>query len=228
MSKLVWDQTGEREYETGVKNGVLYVQGEGGTYPKGVAWNGLISVTESPSGAEATALYADDIKYLSLMSNEEFGATIEAYMSPEEFDQCDGTASLATGVSIGQQKRKTFGMAYKTTIGNDVDGNDYGYKIHLIYGALAAPSEKAYSSINDSPEAMTLSWEVSTTPVTVDGFKPTATVVIDSTKVEPAKLAALEAILFGSEEKEARLPLPDEIVSIIGTTSVPGSAEAQG
>ena len=228
MSKLVWDQTGDREYETGVKNGVLYPQGEGGTYPKGVAWNGLISVTESPSGAEATALYADDIKYLNLMSNEEFGATIEAYMSPEEFDQCDGTASLATGVSIGQQKRKTFGMAYKTTIGNDVDGNDYGYKIHLIYGALAAPSEKAYSSINDSPEAMTLSWEVSTTPVTVDGFKPTATVVIDSTKADPTKLAALEAVLFGSAEKEARLPLPDEIVSIIGTTSVPGAAEAQG
>ena len=228
MSKLVWDQIGAREYETGVKNGVLYPQDESGTYPKGVAWNGLISVTESPSGAEATALYADDIKYLNLMSNEEFGATIEAYMSPEEFDQCDGTASLATGVSIGQQKRKTFGMAYKTTIGNDVDGNDHGYKIHLIYGALAAPSEKAYSSINDSPEAMTLSWEVSTTPVTVNGFKPTATVVIDSTKADPTKLAALEAILFGSEEKEARLPLPDEIVSIIGTTSVPGEAEAQG
>ena len=228
MSKLVWDQTGEREYETGVKNGVLYPQGESGTYPKGVAWNGLISVTESPSGAEATALYADDIKYLSLMSNEEFGATIEAYMSPEEFDQCDGTASLATGVSIGQQKRKTFGMAYKTTIGNDVDGNDYGYKIHLIYGALAAPSEKAYSTINDSPEAITLSWEVSTTPVTVDGFKPTATVVIDSTKVDKKKLTALEDILFGSEAKEARLPLPDEIVSIVGATSEPGGASVQG
>lgn len=228
MSKLVWDQTGEREYETGVKNGVLYPQGEGGTYPKGVAWNGLISVTESPSGAEATALYADDIKYLNLMSNEEFGATIEAYMSPEEFDQCDGTASLATGVSIGQQKRKTFGMAYKTTVGNDVDGNDYGYKIHLIYGALAAPSEKAYSTINDSPEAMTLSWEVSTTPVTVNGFKPTATVVIDSTKVDKKKLAALEDILFGSESKEARLPLPDEIVSIVGAASEPGGADAQG
>ena len=228
MSKLVWDQTGTREYETGVKNGVLYPQAEGGTYPKGVAWNGLISVTESPSGAEATALYADDIKYLNLMSNEEFGATIEAYMSPEEFDQCDGTASLATGVSIGQQKRKTFGMAYKTTIGNDVDGNDYGYKIHLIYGALAAPSEKAYSTINDSPEAMTLSWEVSTTPVIVDGFKPTATVVIDSTKVDKKKLATLEDILFGSAEKEARLPLPDEIVTIIGTASEPGAAEAQG
>ena len=228
MSKLVWDQTGTREYETGVKNGVLYVQGEGGTYPKGVAWNGLISVTESPSGAEATALYADDIKYLNLMSNEEFGATIEAYMSPEEFDQCDGTASIATGVSIGQQKRKTFGMAYKTTIGNDVDGNDYGYKIHLIYGALAAPSEKAYSTINDSPEAITLSWEVSTTPVIVDGFKPTATVVIDSTKVDKKKLTALEDILFGSAEKEARLPLPDEIVTIIGTASEPGASEAQG
>ena len=228
MSKLVWDQTGEREYETGVKNGVLYPQGEGGTYPKGVAWNGLISVTESPSGAEATALYADDIKYLNLMSNEEFGATIEAYMSPEEFDQCDGTASIATGVSIGQQKRKTFGMAYKTTIGNDVDGNDYGYKIHLIYGALAAPSEKAYSTINDSPEAMTLSWEVSTTPVNVKGFKPTATVVIDSTKVDKKKLTALEDILFGTESKEARLPLPDEIVSIVGTTSEPGGADAQG
>lgn len=230
MSKLVWDQTGEREYETGVKNGVLYVQGEGGTYPKGVAWNGLISVTESPSGAEATALYADDIKYLNLMSNEEFGATIEAYMSPEEFDQCDGTASIATGVSIGQQKRKAFGMAYKTTIGNDVDGNDYGYKIHLIYGALAAPSEKAYSTINDSPEAMTLSWELSTTPVNVKGFKPTASVVIDSTKADPTKLKKLEEILFGAESTEARLPLPDEIVSIIGTTSEPGRAsqEPQG
>ena len=232
MSKLVWDQTGAREYETGVKNGVLYPQGEGGTYPKGVAWNGLISVTESPSGAEATPLYADDIKYLNLMSNEEFGATIEAYMSPEEFDECDGTASLATGVSIGQQKRKTFGMAYKTTIGNDVDGNDYGYKLHLIYGALAAPSEKAYSTINDSPEAMTLSWEISTTPVTVEGFKPTATVVIDSTKADKVKLAALEAILFGSESDEARLPLPDEIATIMGSESagdsVPGEAEAQG
>lgn len=232
MSKLIWDQTGAREYETGVKNGVLYPQGEGGTYPKGVAWNGLISVTESPSGAEATPLYADDIKYLNLMSNEEFGATIEAYMSPEEFDECDGTASLATGVSIGQQKRKAFGMAYKTIIGNDVDGNDYGYKLHIIYGALAAPSEKAYSTVNDSPEAMTLSWEVSTTPVTVDGFKPTATVVIDSTKADKEKLAALEAILFGSESKEARLPLPDEIATIMGPESaggsVPGEAEVQG
>ena len=232
MSKLIWDQTGAREYETGVKNGVLYPQGEGGTYPKGVAWNGLISVTESPSGAEATPLYADDIKYLNLMSNEEFGATIEAYMSPEEFDECDGTASLATGVSIGQQKRKAFGMAYKTIIGNDVDGNDYGYKLHIIYGALAAPSEKAYSTVNDSPEAMTLSWEVSTTPVTVDGFKPTATVVIDSTKADKEKLAALEAILFGSETGEARLPLPDEIVTLMSSgaagDSVPGEAEAQG
>lgn len=228
MSKLVWDQTGEREYETGAKNGVLYPQGEGGTYPKGVAWNGLISVTESPEGAEATALYADDIKYLNLMSNEEFKATIEAYMSPVEFDQCDGTAEIAKGVSIGQQKRKQFGMAYKTTIGNDVDGNDYGYKIHLIYGALAAPSEKAYSTINDSPEAMTLSWELSTTPVNVEGFKPTASVVIDSTKADPTKLKELEEILFGSESTEARLPLPDEIVSIIGTASEPSTSDVQG
>ena len=227
MSKLVWDQTGTREYETGVKNGVLYPQGENGTYPAGYAWNGLISVTESPSGAEATPLYADDIKYLNLMSNEEFGATIEAYMSPEEFDECDGTASLAAGISIGQQKRKQFGMAYKTTIGNDVDGNDYGYKIHIIYGALAAPSEKAYSTINDSPEAITLSWEVTTTPVTVEGFKPTSTVVIDSTKVDKTKLAALEAVLFGSESEGARLPLPDEIVSIIGTASEPGGAASE-
>ena len=223
MSKLVWDQTGTREYETGVKNGVLYPQGEGGTYPKGVAWNGLISVTESPSGAEATALYADDIKYLNLMSNEEFGATIEAYMSPEEFDQCDGTASLATGVSIGQQKRKTFGMAYKTTIGNDVDGNDYGYKLHIIYGAQAAPSERAFATINDSPEAITMSWELSTTPVTVTGFKPTAHLEIDSTKVKKESLAALELILYGKDPTsdggadgvEPRLPLPDEIASIM-------------
>lgn len=228
MSKLVWDQTGAREYETGAKNGVLYVQDESGTYPKGVAWNGLISVTESPEGAEPTALYADDMKYLNLMSNEEFKATIEAYMSPVEFDQCDGTAEIAKGVSVGQQKRKQFGMAYKTTIGNDVEGNDYGYKIHLIYGALAAPSEKAYSTINDSPEAITLSWELSTTPVNVGGFKPTATVLIDSTKVDPTKLAALEAILFGSEEKEARLPLPDEIVTIVGTTSEPSTSDVQG
>ena len=217
MSKLVWDQTGERYYETGVKQGVLYVQATGGTYPKGVAWNGLTAVTESPSGAEATALYADDIKYLNLMSAEEFGATIEAYTYPDEFAQCDGSASLAEGVSIGQQARKAFGLCYRTTVGNDVDGNDYGYKLHIIYGALAAPSEKAYATINDSPEAITFSWEVTTTPVNVAGYKPTASITIDSTKVDAAKLTALEKILYGSDEEsgsEARLPLPDEIATM--------------
>ena len=216
MSKLVWDQIGERLYETGVKNGVLYVQ-ENGAYPKGVAWNGLTAVTESPSGAEATALYADDIKYLNLMSNEEFGATIEAYMYPDEFAQCDGSAALVTGVMIGQQARKTFGLAYKTTIGNDTDGNDFGYKLHLIYGALAAPSEKAYATINDSPEAITFSWEINTTPVNVTGFKPTSYLVVDSTKVGEGKMAALEAALYGSDSKEAYLPLPDEVKTLVGT-----------
>ena len=215
MSKIVWDQTGEKLYETGVKNGVLYPQAEGGTYPKGVAWNGLTAVTESPSGAEATPLYADDIKYLNLVSAEEFGATIEAYMYPKEFEECDGTAEIAPGVSIGQQARKTFGMSYKTTLGNDVDNNDYGYKLHIIYGALASPSEKGYATINDSPEAITFSWEVKTTPVAVNGFKPTASIVIDSTKVNAAKLKALEDILYGTEEVEARLPLPDEIATLM-------------
>ena len=195
MSKIVWDQTGERLYETGVKRGVLYVQDSGGTYPKGVAWNGLTAVTESPSGAEATPLYADDIKYLNLISTEELGGTIEAYTYPDEFAECDGSASIATGVYIGQQSRKTFGMCYTTTVGNDVDSNAHGYKLHLIYGALASPSEKAYATINDSPEAITFSWEFSTTPVNVTGFKPTANIVIDSTKATPEKLAALEKIL---------------------------------
>ena len=216
MAKLVWDQTGERLYETGVKNGVLYVQ-EGGAYPKGVAWNGLTAVTESPSGAEATALYADDIKYLNLMSTEEFGATIEAYTYPEEFAACNGELALATGVYIGQQARKTFGMSYKTVIGNDTEGNEYGYKLHIIYGALAAPSEKAYATINDSPEAITFSWEVTTTPVEVTGHKPTASLTIDSTKVDADKLAQLEAMLYGSEEAEAMLPLPDAVLAIFKT-----------
>lgn len=215
MSKLVWDQTGERLYETGVKQGVLYVQDTTGAYPKGVAWNGLTAVTESPSGAEATPLYADDTKYLNLLSAEEFGATIEAYMYPDEFKACNGEAELVGGVSLGQQKRSAFGLCYKTTIGNDVDGNDHGYKIHIIYGALAAPSEKAYATINDSPEAITFSWEVTTTPVAVEGFKPTASVTIDSTKADEAKLAALEAAIYGTEEKEAYLPLPDEIATIM-------------
>lgn len=216
MAKLVWDQTGERLYETGVKNGVLYPQAEDGKYPKGVAWNGLTAVTESPSGAEANPLYADDIKYLNLMSAEEFGATVEAYMYPDEFGVCNGESDLVPGVSIGQQARKAFGMAYKTVLGNDVKNNDFGYKLHLIYGALAAPSEKAYATINDSPEAITFSWELSTTPVSVNGFKPTASLTINSTKVDGDKLAALETILFGSESEEPRLPFPDEVAQIMG------------
>lgn len=217
MAKLIWDATGERFYETGVKNGVLYVADAQGTYPKGVAWNGLTAVTESPSGAEPTPLYADDIKYLNLMSAEEFGATVEAYTYPDDFAQCNGEASLVEGVVIGQQPRKTFGMAYRTVLGNDVKNENYGYKLHLIYGAVAAPSEKAYNTINDSPEAITFSWELTTTPVSVNGFKPTASLTIDSTKVEPTKLTALEDILFGSETAEARLPLPDEIATLMKT-----------
>lgn len=217
MSKLVWDKTGERLYEAGVKMGVLYPQATGGTYPKGVAWNGLTSVSESPEGAEPEPLYADDIKYLNLMSVEEFKATIEAYTYPEEFAECDGSASIATGVTIGQQKRKAFGLCYRTTLGNDVDGNDHGYKLHIVYGALAAPSEKAYESINDSPEAATFSWEISTTPVAVskEGCQPTASITIDSTKADPTALKKLEDILYGSGDIEARLPLPDEISTLM-------------
>ena len=217
MAKLVWDKTGDRLYETGVKNGVLYIP-TAGVYSKGVAWNGLTAVTESPSGAEATALYADDTKYLSLMSAEEFGATIEAYTYPDEFAACDGSAELADGVMIGQQKRSIFGLCYKTTIGNDTEGNDHGYKLHIIYGAQAKPSERAYATINDSPEAITFSWEITTTPVNVTGAKPTASLVIDSTKADPSKLAALEDILYGKDGEpanEPRLPLPDEIKSLM-------------
>ena len=221
MSRITWDDTSKRLYETGVKMGVLYPIQPEGTYTKGVAWNGLTAVTESPSGAEASALYADDIKYLNLMSNEEFGATIEAYTYPDEFAECDGSAALAKGVMIGQQKRKTFGLCYRTTLGNDVEGNDYGYKLHLVYGCLAAPSEKAYSTINDSPEAITFSWEVSTTPVAVTGFKPTSQITIDSTKVDASKLSSLENILYGTNADgdtgaSPRLPLPDEVATIMG------------
>lgn len=215
MAKLVWDQTGDRLYETGVSKGVLYPIQSDGAYSKGVAWNGLSSVTESPSGAEANPIYADDMKYLNLLSAEEFSATIEAYTYPDEFAECDGSADIATGVSIGQQKRKIFGLCYRTVLGNDVDSNDHGYKLHLIYGCMAAPSEKAYTSINDSPEAITFSWEVSTTPVNVTGFKPTASITIDSTKAKKEKLTALEAILYGDESKEARLPLPNEIATLM-------------
>lgn len=214
MSKIVWDQTGERLYETGVNHGVLYIP-TSGVYSKGVAWNGLTAVTESPSGAEATALYADDIKYLNLMSTEEFACTIEAYTYPDEFAECDGSASLVAGVNIGQQPRKTFGLCYRTTIGNDTESNAHGYKLHMVYGCLAAPSEKAYATINDSPEAITFSWEVSTTPVNVTGHKPTALLTIDSTKADPTKLAALEKILYGDTDAEPRLPLPDEIASLM-------------
>lgn len=225
MSKLVWDKTGERLYETGVDRGVVYPAQTGGTYTKGAAWNGLTAVTESPSGAEASPIYADNIKYLNLMSAEEFGATIEAYTYPDEFAECDGSAEIAEGVLIGQQARKTFGLCYRTVLGNDVDSNDYGYKLHLIYGAQAAPSEKGYATINDSPEAITFSWEISTTPVNVKGFKPTACVTIDSTKTDSGKLAALEDILYGKDPTELegedgtepRLPLPDEIAELMKT-----------
>lgn len=225
-AKIVWDKTGEKLYETGVKNGVLYPQ-VNGAYPEGVAWNGLTAVTESPSGAEATPLYADDIKYLNLYSAEEFGATIECYTYPDEFAKCDGSAEIATGVSIGQQTRQAFGMSYKTTVGNDTKGANYGYKLHLIYGATASPSEKAYSTISDSPEAITFSYEVTTTPVNVKGFNPTASIVIDSTKVPADKLTKLEEILYGKDPTSEggedgvapRLPLPDEIVTLVGTVA---------
>ena len=214
MPKLTWDASGERLYETGVKQGVLYVMNSN-VYGNGVAWNGLTAITESPSGAESTPLYADDIKYLDLRSTEEFGATIEAYTYPDEFAACDGSASLADGVSIGQQARKMFGLCYRTTVGNDTDGTDHGYKLHLIYGATASPSEKAYETINDSPEAITFSWEITTTPVSVTGFKPTASITIDSTKADPTCLAALEEKLYGGESTQPTLPLPDEVKTIM-------------
>lgn len=215
MAKLVWDKTGERFYETGVKNGVLYVQ-EGSAYGTGVAWNGLTAITETPSGAEATPLYADDIKYLNLMSAEEFGGTIEAFTYPDEFKVCNGEADLAEGISIGQQARKAFGLCYRTTVGNDTDGNDFGYKLHLVYGAQASVSEKAYATINDSPEAITFSWEFTTTPVAVTGHKPTSILTIDSTKVAEGVMATIEAKLYGTESEEATLPTPDEIIALLG------------
>lgn len=219
MPRLEWDKVGERLYETGVDQGVLYVQDETGAYPEGVAWSGLRSVSESPSGAEPSPLYADNIKYLNLLSTEEFAATIRAYYSPEEFDACDGTATLAKGVTIGQQKRKTFGLCYRTKIGNDIDGDEHGYKIKIIYGALAKPSQKEYQSVNNDPSAIELSWEVSTTPVKVTGMKPTATLEIDSTKIDAEKLKTLEDVLYGSGEKKARLPLPDEIKTLVGVAA---------
>ena len=214
MTKLNWDVQGERYYETGVSKGVLYPFKEG-KYSKGVAWNGLTAVTESPSGAEPTPLYADNIKYLNLLSNEEFAATVEAYTYPDEFAECDGSAEIAVGVSAGQQKRIPFGMSYVTKIGNDTDGQDHGYKIHLIYGALAAPTQKSYATVNDNPEAITFSWELSTTPVAVPNLKPTACITIDSTKVEAGKLKKIEDKLYGTESEEATLPTPTELAALI-------------
>ena len=213
MAVLTWDQTGEKLYETGVQKGVLYPM-DGAVYGQGVAWNGLTAVNETPSGAESTKLYADDIKYLDIRSAEEFGATIEAYSSPDEFDACDGTAELADGVNIGQQNRKGFGFCYRSTIGNDTEYNNYGYKLHIIYGLTAAPSERSYSSVNDSPETATLSWEVSSTPVSVAGFKPTSIVTINSKKINPEALKEIEDALYGTESVEPKILLPDEIKAI--------------
>jgi len=217
MARLTWDGAGQKLYETGVRQGVLYIPTSAGVYSSGYAWNGLTGVTESPSGAEATDLYADDVKYLSMRSAETFGGTIEAYTYPDEFAVCDGTAEIATGATIGQQSRSPFGLSYRTILGNDALGEDYGYKLHLVYGCTASPSEKAYATVNDSPEAITFSWEFSTTPVNVTGFKPTALVVVDSTKATPTGLAALEAALYGDTTNEARLPLPDEVATLLAT-----------
>ena len=214
MAALVWDQTGEKLYETGVDHGVLYLQSSSGTYPEGVAWNGLTAVTEKPSGAEKTDLWADNIKYLSMRSAEDFGATIEAYTYPDEFMACDGSAAITDGVVIGQQARVPFGMCYRTVMGNDTELEKHGYKIHLIYNATCSPSERAYATINDSPSAITFSWEVSTAPVAITegDYKPTASITIDSTKVDETKLNAFKKIIYGDTNTTARLPLPDEVI----------------
>lgn len=216
MAELTWDQVGERLYEAGVDHGVLYLPNNAGVYELGVAWNGLVTVTESPSGAESSPQYADNIKYLNLVSAEEFGATIEAFTYPDEFAECDGSVEPSPGVAIGQQGRRMFGLAYRSLLGNDTEGTDHGYKLHLVYGAQAAPSEKAYGTINDSPEAITFSWELTTSPVGVTGYKPTAILTIDSTTVDPADLATLEGILYGTPGDDPRLPLPDEVIAIFG------------
>lgn len=219
MPILEWDKTGEKLYETGVENGVLYPQDATGAYPLGVAWNGLSSVGKTPSGGEATAIWASNKKYLSMMSAEEFGGSIEAYMYPDEFAVCNGEAVIADGVSVQQQTRKTFGLCFKTLVGNDVLGNDYGYKLHLVYGCKVSPSEQTFNTINDSPEAATMSWEYNTTPVKVTGFKPTACLVIESKKVPEAKMLLLLAELYGSATETAHLLLPDEVAAIVGTTA---------
>jgi len=214
MAPLTWDQVGERLYETGVDHGVLYLPDSAGVYNTGVAWNGLTTVTESPSGAEPNAQYADNIKYLNLISAEEFGATIEAFTYPDEFSECDGTALPSPGVAVGQQGRKTFGLSYRSRVGNDVDGTEHGYKLHLVYGCQAAPSEKAYATINDSPEAITFSWDVTTTPVPATGYKPTSLIVVDSTVVDSADLLALENLLYGQAATPAALPTPDAVLAL--------------
>jgi len=214
MVPLTWDQIGERLYETGVDHGVLYLPDVAGVYNTGFAWNGLTTVTETPSGAEASPQYADNIKYLNLISAEEFGCTIEAFTYPEEFAECDGTALPEPGVAVGQQGRKIFGLSFRTRVGNDVEGTEFGYKLHLVYGCQAAPSEKAYATINDSPEALAFSWEVTTTPVPVTDYKPTSLIVIDSTVVDPADLASLEALLYGQAAVEPALPTPDAVITL--------------
>lgn len=221
MAALTWDKTGERIYETGVDHGVLYLRNALGEYDSGFAWNGLTAVTESPSGAESTPIYADNIKYLNLTSAEEYGATIEAFTYPEEFAECDGTAVASAGITVGQQGRKTFGFSYRTLIGNDISGTDHGYKLHLVYGALAAPSEKAYATVNDSPEAITFSWEVTTSPVEVPGMKPSAQLTIDSTKVDEGALKLLEDLLYGDATDPARLPLPEEVIALFAAPVIP-------
>lgn len=216
MAKLIWDKVGERFYETGVSNCALYVYDDGAQdFGAGVAWNGITSITETPSGAEANPIYADNIKYLSLLSAEEFGASIEAYTYPEEFEECDGSAAIAPGVMVGQQARKKFCIAYKTIKGNDIQNDAYGYKLHLIYNCNAAPSERAYSTINDSPEAIAFSWEISTTPVAVTGHKPTSILTIDSAKVDAVKLASVEEALFGGDSTEAKILMPDEVLALL-------------
>lgn len=221
MAELTWDQVGERRYETGVDHGVLYIPDSVGSYDTGFAWNGLVTVTESPSGAEANPQYADNIKYLNLLSAEEFGATIEAFTYPDEFAQCDGSASPEPGISIGQQNRKTFGLSYRTRVGNDLEGTDHGYKLHLIYGAVAAPSEKAYGTINESPEALTFSWELTTTPVAVPGgYKPSASIIIDSTKVDETALSVLEDALYGTSGTDPHLPLPGDVLAMFAGTTL--------
>ena len=219
MAKLEWDKTGEKTYETGVSKGVLYVQGASGTYGTGVAWPGLSKVDESPSGAEPTKLYANNGVYVTLMSAEEYAFTIEAYDSPEEFDECDGTKEVAKGITIRQQDRTPFGFCYRTEIGNDTEGTNHGYKLHLVYGCKASPSSKSHETINDSPSADTLSWEVNTTPVAVEGFKPTAVVEIDSTTVTKENMQKIEDKLYGTASEEATLPSIAEIIELVGTAS---------